>query len=70
MTRELLVGAHMSIAGGIHNAFAAAERVGCAAIQIFFEEFKPVERQASDGGKSRAVFSGPKEEWEYSGCGA
>jgi endonuclease IV len=37
MTRELLVGGHMSIAGGIHNAFAAAERVGCAAIQIFLK---------------------------------
>ena len=70
MTRELLVGAHMSIAGGIHNAFAAAERVGCAVIQIFLKNSNQWIRQASDGGRSRAVFSGPKEEWEYSGCGA
>ena len=37
MARELLVGAHMSIAGGIHNAFADAERAGCAALQIFLK---------------------------------
>ncbi len=35
--RELLVGAHMSIAGGIHNAFAHAERAGCKALQIFLK---------------------------------
>lgn len=28
-------GAHMSISGGLHNAFALAEKVGCDALQIF-----------------------------------
>lgn len=37
MPRELLIGAHMSIAGGIHNAFADAERAGCRTLQIFLK---------------------------------
>ncbi len=37
MTRELLVGAHMSIAGGIHNAFAHGRRAGCRTLQIFLK---------------------------------
>jgi len=31
----LLIGAHMSIAGGAHRAFARGEETGCAAIQVF-----------------------------------
>jgi deoxyribonuclease IV len=31
----LLIGAHMSISGGLHLAFARAEEVGCTAMQIF-----------------------------------
>lgn len=31
----MLLGAHMSIAGGIFKAFAEGERVGCTAIQVF-----------------------------------
>ena len=31
----MLVGAHMSIAGGAFKAFAEGERVGCSSIQIF-----------------------------------
>ena len=37
MLRELLVGAHMSIAGGIHNAFSDGEKAGCRTIQIFLK---------------------------------
>jgi deoxyribonuclease IV len=37
MARELLVGAHMSIAGGIHNAFARAQQAGCRTLQIFLK---------------------------------
>ncbi len=37
MSRELLVGAHMSIAGGIHNAFAHGERAGCRTLQVFLK---------------------------------
>ena len=33
--KELLLGAHMSMAGGLYTAFERAERVGCTAIQIF-----------------------------------
>jgi deoxyribonuclease-4 len=32
---KLLIGAHMSIAGGLFNAFAEGERKGCETIQIF-----------------------------------
>jgi deoxyribonuclease-4 len=31
----MFLGAHMSIAGGVHTAFARAEVVGCTALQIF-----------------------------------
>ncbi len=37
MTRELLAGAHMSIAGGIYKAFAHGERAGCKTLQIFLK---------------------------------
>lgn len=30
-----LLGSHMSIAGGMHTAFARAERAGCATMQVF-----------------------------------
>jgi deoxyribonuclease-4 len=32
---DLLIGAHESIAGGIHQAFIRAESIGCNALQIF-----------------------------------
>jgi deoxyribonuclease-4 len=31
----MFIGAHMSVAGGVHTAFARAEAVGCTALQIF-----------------------------------
>ncbi|MCD6167412.1 deoxyribonuclease IV [candidate division KSB1 bacterium] len=31
----MLLGAHVSIAGGLHNAFSRGEEIGCTAIQIF-----------------------------------
>jgi deoxyribonuclease IV len=34
---ELLVGAHMSIAGGMHLAFDRGKQVGCKTIQIFLK---------------------------------
>jgi deoxyribonuclease IV len=35
--RGSLLGAHMSIAGGIHNAFGHGERAGCRALQVFLK---------------------------------
>ncbi len=35
MITEPLVGCHVSIAGGVHTAFARAESVGCTTFQIF-----------------------------------
>ncbi|MCK4650754.1 deoxyribonuclease IV [Candidatus Babeliales bacterium] len=32
---KVLLGAHMSIAGGLHNAIIQGEKIGCTAIQIF-----------------------------------
>lgn len=33
--QELLLGSHMSIAGGVYNAILHAERVGCRCVQLF-----------------------------------
>lgn len=35
MKHFLLLGAHISISGGIYNAFTRGEKLGCTAIQIF-----------------------------------
>ena len=35
MDRRLLIGAHMSISGGVFNAILAGEELGCTTIQIF-----------------------------------
>lgn len=32
---DALIGAHMSVAGGLYTAFERADRVGCTALQIF-----------------------------------
>jgi deoxyribonuclease-4 len=37
MPRELLIGAHMSIAGGMHRAFEHGTRAGCRALQVFLK---------------------------------
>lgn len=37
MTPELLVGAHMSIAGGIHRAFERGLQAGCRTLQVFLK---------------------------------
>jgi deoxyribonuclease IV len=37
MRRELLIGAHMSIAGGIHRAFDHGVKAGCRALQVFLK---------------------------------
>ena len=50
-TSSLLVGAHVSIAGGIEKAFARGEAVGCTAIQVFTRnasrwQAKPLEEKS------------------------
>lgn len=35
MTPRLNIGAHMSVAGGVHRAFERGESIGCTAMQIF-----------------------------------
>ncbi|MDT8421509.1 MAG: deoxyribonuclease IV [Desulfuromonadales bacterium] len=45
----LLLGTHVSIAGGLHKAFARGEQIGCTAIQIFTRnasrwQAKPLQR--------------------------
>lgn len=37
MGQELLIGAHMSIAGGIHLAFDRGRRAGCRTLQVFLK---------------------------------
>ena len=34
-TPDILLGAHMSIAGGVHTALERGERIGCTAMQMF-----------------------------------
>ena len=34
-TDDLLIGSHMSISGGLHNAFLHAETAGCRCVQLF-----------------------------------
>ena len=67
MPGDLLVGAHMSIAGGIHRAFAHGMRAGCRTIQIFLksssqwrgktltEEDRRLYREAQDASGIRPV---------------
>ncbi len=66
---DILIGAHMSVAGGLHTAFERAERVGCTALQIFTKnsnqwndpEITPDDiekyRQAGNKSKVRVVVS-------------
>jgi deoxyribonuclease-4 len=59
---ELLAGAHVSIAGGMHRAFERGDRLQCLAIQIFLKssnqwKAKPLTEQ------DRALF---REAWENS----
>ncbi|UCB52280.1 MAG: deoxyribonuclease IV [Candidatus Zixiibacteriota bacterium] len=56
MTRKLLIGAHMSISGGVFNAFQHGEEVGCATIQIFTKnsnQWKAKELTSEDARKFR-----------------
>jgi deoxyribonuclease-4 len=32
-------GAHLSVAGGLHNAASAATKLGCTTVQIFTKDF-------------------------------
>jgi deoxyribonuclease-4 len=51
--KEILLGAHVSIAGGIDRAPERGRRLGCSAIQLFVKssnqwKAKPLERQEAD----------------------
>ena len=46
MTREILVGAHVSIAGGIHCAFERGLRAGCRTLQVFLKNSNQWEARA------------------------
>ena len=56
MAKKLLIGAHMSISGGVFNAFQHGEEVGCATIQIFTKnsnQWKAKELTSEDARKFR-----------------
>jgi deoxyribonuclease IV len=53
MSRELLVGAHMSIAGGIHLAFDRAQQAGCRTLQIFLKNSNQWQAKALTGADQR-----------------
>jgi deoxyribonuclease-4 len=46
VTREILVGAHMSIAGGIHCAFERGLQAGCRTLQVFLKNSNQWEARA------------------------
>lgn len=51
--KEQLIGAHVSVAGGLHNAFTYAQTIGANAIQIFTKSNRqwkstPITEQAAD----------------------
>jgi len=51
--RRLLLGAHISIAGGLHKAIARGEALGCTAIQVFTRNnvrwtAKPLSEEAAE----------------------
>ena len=57
--KSLILGAHLSIAGGLHNAFFKAVELGCNALQIFttnantWREKRLSDQQISDFAKAR-----------------
>jgi len=56
MAKKPLIGAHMSISGGVFNAFQHGEEVGCATIQIFTKnnnQWKAKELSSEDARKFR-----------------
>lgn len=60
----LLLGAHMSTAGGLHTAFARGEALGCTAIQIFTSS----PRQWRGRKLSDADVREFRQAWEASSC--
>jgi endonuclease IV len=48
--RELLVGAHMSIAGGIHLAFDRGLSAGCRTLQVFLKNSTQWQTSTCGGG--------------------
>ena len=60
----LLLGAHMSTAGGLHTAFARGEALGCTAIQIFTSSPRQWKgRQLTDADVREF-----RQAWEASSC--
>ena len=60
----LLLGAHMSTAGGLHTAFARGEALGCTAIQIFTSS----PRQWRGRKLTDADVRGFRQAWDASSC--
>lgn len=57
MKNKLLLGAHMSISGGVHTAFARGASIGCTAMQVFVKnnnrwEGRPVTKEDVENYKS------------------
>ena len=59
----MLLGAHISIAGGLHKAFSRGEDVGCTAIQIFTKNANRWQAKALQEQDIQAF----KEAWKASG---
>lgn len=60
----LLLGAHMSTAGGLHTAFARGEALGCTAIQIFTSSPRQWRGRKLTDNDVREF----REAWEASSC--
>src|SRR5690348_13967407 len=60
---DMNLGSHMSIAGGLHQAFSRGERAGCRVLQIFSKNerqwrAKPLTEAEIDQFRAEAVRSG------------
>lgn len=62
---ELLIGAHMSIAGGLYKAFARGEQAGCRAMQIFTKNASRWKAKPLDDGAVEAF----RKAWKDSDIG-
>ena len=65
LEKPLLIGAHMSIAGGMDRAFARGEKVGCAAMQVFTKNASRWKAKALTDGDASAFQSA----WKASSIG-
>jgi deoxyribonuclease IV len=64
-TSPLLIGAHVSVAGGLEKAFTRAEAIGCTAMQIFSKNANQWRARSIDADQAKAF----RNAWAQSSVG-